>query len=152
MKKAEILDNIDRLITDLVAQQISVVEQNTLFKSVLNIGNIYIVDIESNTILYANDRLKKQFGKDIEGKTCHEVFQGDYKPCPFCTNDTILKQEDEPYYWVYFNPITKEVYIIADVYVKLKSNGTTAHVRFEIAIPVDNKMKTDLEVAWRMKL
>lgn len=145
-------DKIDRILTNLVATQVGIVEQNKLFKSVLNIGNVYIVDLETNTILYANDRLKSQFGKDIEGKVCYEVFQHYKLPCDFCTNDKIKLKEDEPYYWVYFNSVTKEVYIIADVYVKLKSNGNTAHVRFEIAIPIDEKMKTDLQEAWKKKV
>jgi hypothetical protein len=93
----------------------------------------------------------KIFGKDIEGKICYEVLQGLDKRCDFCTNAIIKKQEGEPYYWVYFNPVSNEVYIIADVYSKLKTNNSTIHTRFEIAVPIDNKMKLDLIEAWKKK-
>lgn len=149
--KVNAWDNISNLLTELVSEQVRIIEENALFKSVLNIGNVYIVDIATNTILYANDRLKSLFGKDIEGKICHEVLQGHPTPCEFCTNDIIAQQEGEPYYWVYFNPKTNEVYIIADVYVKLKANGNTAHVRFEIAIPINETMQIDLAKAWKKK-
>lgn len=40
VEKKQAWEKIDSLITDLVAQQIGVIEQNMLFKSVLNIGNV----------------------------------------------------------------------------------------------------------------
>jgi hypothetical protein len=146
-KKEEPFDRLENLMIELHSANKRLLENNTIFRAALNIGNVYIVDIETHTILFANDRLKKQFGNDIEGKVCFEVFQEDIAPCNFCTDGEILKNENTPYTWVYANPITKETYIIIDMYLQHGAINNIAHLRYELAIPIDS-IKEDLLKLW----
>ena len=141
-------DKLDNILTNIISNQMKLQEDNVFFKAALNVGNVYIVDMDTHTILFANDRLKGLFGNDIEGKICYEVFQELDHSCNFCTNDIIKKQPNEPYYWVFYNEKTKETYIVVDVYIKHGLNGDSAHLRFEIAIPINSKLKQDLITTW----
>ena len=91
---------------------------------------VYVVDMETNIILFVNSKTKQVFGEDIVGKVCYEVFQGLSQPCDFCTNDILLKQLGKPYSWIHFNPKNQIVYLVIDV--AKESNGKL--LRFERAI------------------
>ncbi len=64
------------------------------FKSIFDSidGIIYIADIETYELLYANGAFRKRFGEDVVGKSCYEIFKSDRSsPCNFCTNDRIYE-------------------------------------------------------------
>lgn len=142
--KKDPLVKLERLFVNLAATTDRLSGENFLLKAALSIGNVYIVDITTNTILFANPRLKDIFGDDIEGKTCYEVFQGDTNRCKFCTNDIIQAQEGVPHYWTFSNPLTGELYVIGDVYMRVPTLDQTAHVRYEMAMPMDKQMVIDI--------
>ena len=51
---------------------------------------LYIVDIHSHEVLYANGESRKLFG-DIVGLKCHEVLNGTSKPCDECISSAQLE-------------------------------------------------------------
>lgn len=157
-KSQDPLDSVYSKLTRIVSNNVRLVEENALFKSVLKIGVIYVADIDTDIILYANDNAKDKFGERIEGQVCYEVLQNEKDRCTFCTNNIITKEEGKPHFWVYPNSKTMELYLIADVYNKLKTNGSFVRTRFEIAIPIDDKLLEQLNAEykkvqrWRMKM
>ncbi|RKY54198.1 MAG: hypothetical protein DRP89_05230, partial [Candidatus Neomarinimicrobiota bacterium] len=100
----------------------------SIFDSINEI--IYIVDPETNEILYVNRALKSSFKKDPVGGICYKEFQGFDSPCKFCTNNIILKEKGKPYQWEYHNPILNRDYLIID---KIISWPDGRDVRFELA-------------------
>jgi len=53
---------------------------------------VYIIDLESYEILYANERCKQEFG-ELVGKLCYKTLQKNGNlPCPFCP---IVKNQDQ---------------------------------------------------------
>lgn len=78
---------------------------------------VYVVDMETYEILFANKYIRDIFG-DVKGKLCWETFQIGFKePCHFCTNDKILDEKGKPcgvYEWEFQNTINKRWYSIRD--------------------------------------
>lgn len=97
-------------------------------QDLLNILNnlddmIYITDLETDKILFANDSIKKVFSTDnIEGQICYEFIYNETKPCKLCSNKNL--QYDKYYEWQIKGEITKKDLLIK---VKLiKFNGRVA--------------------------
>ena len=95
--------------------------KNNLFESMDMIINdtgvlVYVIDLKSYEIIYANERCKEEFGRDIIGKCCYRVFQKDEKaPCDFCSvgEKDELKIGDTSE-WENVNSINKKHYICND--------------------------------------
>jgi GAF domain-containing protein len=70
---------------------------------------IYVTDMQSYEILYINDYGRKIWGDDAIGKICWQTLQqGQSGPCPFCTNDRLLKPDGTPapvYIWEFQNTV-----------------------------------------------
>ncbi len=97
---------------------------------------IYVADIETYELLYANKALKEKFGEDIIGKLCYEVLQTDQSsPCSFCTNDRICKGSaiQPPYIYESQNAIDSRWYRCIDKAIKWPGGRV---VRFELAIDI----------------
>lgn len=97
-------------------------------QDLLNILNnlddmIYITDLETDKILFANSAIKRVFNMDdIEGKICYEFIYNETKPCKLCSNKNL--QYDKYYEWEIKGKITKKDLLIK---VKLiKFNGKIA--------------------------
>jgi len=69
-------------------------ERNQLLSIFDGIGEaVYIADPETYELLFANKTLRNAFGEDLVGGRCHERLQGLRSPCPFCTNDLLIKAD-----------------------------------------------------------
>lgn len=87
---------------------------------------IYVADIETYELIYANSKFKTLFGdyrlKDDDSgkvtKQCWQLLQeNNSSPCPFCTNSKIVdanKKPLEPYTWEFYNPLVKRWFSIKD--------------------------------------
>lgn len=89
---------------------------------------VYISDINSFEILYANKALESAFGTSLKGKLCYETFQGLDEPCSFCTNGIICNNNGEVHSWEYYNPSLKRTFEVHD---KLVHWHDGRMVRFE---------------------
>ncbi len=93
---------------------------------------IYVSDMETNQILFANKKLKELIGRDITGEVCYEAIQCKNHVCDFCTNKYI-KDNTKPWFWEYFNPVMQKHFFI----MNRKINWTEPkEVRFELAVDV----------------
>ncbi len=112
-------------------------EREQLFSVMESISEpIYVVDMDSYEILFANRALQRSFGKPLLGGICYKEFQGLDAPCPFCTNDRIKELDGEPYEWDYHNPIVNRDYHIVDRVIRWPDGRM---VRFEMAIDVTER-------------
>ncbi len=63
---------------------------------------VYVMDMETHTILYANTAATTLYG-DLVGKTCWQhLHSGQTGPCSFCPNDKLLGDDGKPaetYIW-----------------------------------------------------
>ena len=111
---------------------------------------IYVADPGTYEILYVNRTMKKEFGSDIIGKKCYEIFQKLDKPCDFCTNDKIFgKNFGKTYIWEFQNKKTGKWYRCID-------RGITWHdgrkVRLEIAIDITDMVEAEEETKRALEL
>lgn len=104
---------------------------------------VYVVDPESKEVLFVNEYMREQFGSDLVGRTCYEVFQDFDEPCDFCTNEIILNNPGEPYTWQYHNPVLNIDLLITDRIIRW-SDGR--QVRLEIAINITEQKKAQEEL------
>lgn len=101
---------------------------------------VYVSDMQTYELLYANAYLKDKIPTALEGKICWQTIQeGQTGPCPFCTNERLLKADGtpaEPYIWDFRNTINKRLYHIVDKAITW-SDGRI--VRLEIATDITDK-------------
>ena len=89
------------------------------FFTVLNSldATIYVADMDTYEILFANNYMKESFGRDMVGEVCHQAFRNESKPCEHCTNDKLVDSNGHPTgvnVWDGRNPITKKWYMNYD--------------------------------------
>lgn len=88
---------------------------------------VYIADVETYEMLYANDMVKSLIGGPYEGRKCYEAIMKADAPCSFCTNH--LLSRDSYYSWTRYNETLHGYYALKDRLIDW--NGRTA--RLEIA-------------------
>jgi len=110
---------------------------------------VYVIDLATYEILYANDRCKHIFG-EIEGKICYQVLQNNQNsPCLFCP----LQQQAEnrlslpvgtTFEWENQNTLNGNFYLYNDRIIRWK-NGQLAKVQVGIDITNQKKLESDLK-------
>ena len=101
---------------------------------------IYISDPTTHEMLYANRFIQEQLPTDYIGAKCYKVLQNLDAPCPFCTNDIILKQKPEPYHWEFHNKNFDRYYAIVDRIIRWTDGRD---VRFEMAIDITDRKRME---------
>ena len=116
----------------------------SLFDSIDEI--IYVTDMDTHEILYANKALQKAFQKPLIGEICYKEFQGLDQPCEFCTNPIIKTLNYQPYHWEYHNPLLNADFHIIDRVIKWPDGRD---VRFEMAIDITERKQAEEEIKQR---
>ena len=118
-------------------------------KKVLNSidANITVYDFNSSTILFANERTKKSFGYDIEGKICWQTMHaGMTGKCPFCPRPHLFNENNQPtgvYRWEYLNNIDNKWYECNDIAIEW-IDGKLVHLQLEM--DVNDRKLAELEL------
>jgi len=95
---------------------------------------VYVVDMDTYEVLFANKKLNDTFGKPLVGGICYRELQGFDSPCPFCTNDIIRGiPSHQPYRWEFHNPVVNRYYQITDRVIRWPDGRD---VRFEMAVDI----------------
>jgi DNA-binding NarL/FixJ family response regulator/two-component sensor histidine kinase len=108
-----------RLQRQLTAEKARVERARTMLWTVLNNLDalIYVADLETYEVLFANARIKDVFG-EIEGRVCWRALQeGLDGPCDFCTNPELLDERGRPtgiVRWQFQNTRNGRWYTVAD--------------------------------------
>jgi len=101
---------------------------------------IYVTDPSTYEILYMNKAMENIFGRRALGGICYREFQGLETPCPFCTNEIILRQYPAPHYWEYYNPKVARHFSIIDRIIRWPDGR---NVRFEIATDITEHKRAE---------
>ncbi|MBD3285390.1 PAS domain S-box protein [candidate division WOR-3 bacterium] len=134
-----------RNITERKKAEQNLKESHERFLTVLDSldSGVYVADMNTYEILYANRRMCKYFG-EIIGKTCWKVLQKNQNgPCTFCTNDKLLDSKGEPtgvYSWEFKNPISGFWCEIRDRAIRWVDGRM---VRLEIAMDINERKQTE---------
>jgi hypothetical protein len=127
--KSKQLDAFDRLVVKIKSDSIKLpfAEVNDSLK--------YIVDIETNRIIWVDEGLENMVGNDKIGRLCYEVLQGCTHPCNFCTNHKLIK-EGQVIQWTHYNKNHNKTYLVRD-FLKIMDGRK---LRYEMAIDITNQL------------
>ena len=139
------LDDSNMLLSAEIAERLSTSRElqrsNELLTGMLESieGIIYVADMETYEILFANEYVRRLFGFDPVGRKCWQFLHANQVgPCEFCSNPELLGNKGEPlkpHRWEYQNPFNKRWYAAKDQAI-LWSNGK--YVRLEIAVDIQS--------------
>lgn len=107
---------------------------------------LYVSDIETHELLFANEMGKKTFHiTDDTDLKCYQALQGLDAPCPFCTSEQLKK--DETYTWEHTNLITKRHYLLKDRLMEWEGRKARMEIAFDITDTENekNELKKRLE-------
>lgn len=144
---------ITRNISDRRQAEEAIRSSHKRFLTVLDSidATIYVSDMETYEILFANQCMKESFGRDMTGEICWAVFRGLSGPCPDCTNDQLIDENGFPTgvcVWQGKNPITEKHYINYDRAIE----WTDGHlVRIQIATDITNLKRMEQQLQQTQK-
>ncbi|MGD9365829.1 MAG: PAS domain S-box protein [Desulfobacteraceae bacterium] len=101
---------------------------------------VLVFDPQTYEILYVNRAVKKAFRKDLVGGICYRDYQGLDTPCPFCTNEIILKQKPRPYFWEYYNSSLDKHFDVTDRIITWPDGR---EVRLQLAIDITDRKRLE---------
>ena len=101
---------------------------------------VYVTALDSYEVLYANQTLRKKFGR-FRGKKCYTIFQGKDSPCSCCTSGDILeKRVGRRHISGFQNRINDRWYHCIDGIIQW-SEGRKA--RYRMAIDITTRKETE---------
>ena len=111
--EVELLISLSRIISTTTrrfrAEEAISLSQQTMRTVLDNINaSIYVSNFDTGELLFTNKMVKDQFGENIEGKRCWEIFQGCSAQCDFCPKPHLLDDMKKPtglYRWEDHNRI-----------------------------------------------
>nr|CRH05602.1 putative hybrid histidine kinase with PAS sensor domain and response regulator receiver domain [Candidatus Magnetococcus massalia] len=131
-------------VTERTLAEQALTEANQRFDTVLNSLDavVYVADMETHELLYVNQATEALFG-DVTGQICWDVLQeGQFGPCPFCTNDHLLDDSGNPsgvVEWEFENLRVGRWFTIRDEAIPWPDGRT---VRLEIATDITHLKET----------
>jgi signal transduction histidine kinase len=106
-------------------------------------ASIYVADMKTFEILFANKYMNDAFGQNAVGAICYRLFRQETTPCDPCTNSQLIDDEGNPtglVVWEGMNPITHEWYINYDRAVRWMDGRV---VRLQVAMNVTRLKETE---------
>lgn len=101
---------------------------------------IYIADMDTHEVLFANRAIQDLFSTTLTGKTCYSVLQNREDPCPSCNNDILRTLAGEPYQRNFENPSIGRTFHIVDRLIQWPDGR---QVRFEMAVDITEQAKAE---------
>jgi PAS domain S-box-containing protein len=133
-------------LTYQIHQKIKKEEGMAIFRNIFDTMEaiVYVSDIQTHELMYANKKFKKTFGWDdtavLEGLKCWQVTQkGQSGPCPFCTNKRLIMPNGkpaQPYEYEFRNTHNQRWYSIVDKAIEWYDKRI---VRLETAFDITEK-------------
>lgn len=149
------LQQRSRHLERVVSQRTAELEQaREIFATVLNNQDalIYVADMTTYEVLFANDRLKQEFG-EVEGLTCWQALQENQSdPCCFCSNPELLTPEGEPagiYRWQFQNTRNGHWYALADSAIEWTDGRL---VRLSMAMDITTHKEAEQQLLTQQRL
>ena len=139
--------DLQKQIADRQSAEAATKESHELLLTVLNSidATIYVADMQTHRILFANSYMTNSFGREVTGEKCHEVFRELNIPCEHCTNKQLLDDNGNPtglIVWQGQNPITNKWYINYDRAIKWPDGR---YVRIQISTDISELKQMEAE-------
>lgn len=137
---------VSRDITDRKLAEEALANSHRMFTTVLDSMDalVYVADMQTHEILFANCYARMSIGTELVGKTCWKTLQTNQSgPCEFCTNDRLLTREGKPagvYVWEFCNTVTRRWYLIRDQAIRWIDGRI---VRMEIATDITERKEME---------
>lgn len=103
--------------------------------------NIYVADMNTHEILFANKKMKEEIGKDVTGELCYKGIRNENKECDYCSNKYI-KNNNESYLWEKYNSALDKHFYLIDRKIKWTNQK---EVKFQLAIDITKQKKAELQ-------
>ncbi len=133
--------------TRILREQADIIEkEQKKFNIVLDSLNIivYVADINTHEILFANQYAQKAFGGNLVGKVCWKTIQTGFNgPCDFCTNSKLIDSEGRTtgvYHWEMKNTVNSHWYYMQDRAIEWTDERL---VRLQIATDISSLKATE---------
>ena len=139
---------------DVTAERMAARDITKSHERMLNIldgmdADIYVSEIEDDTILFMNEHMRDYFGEPVPESKCYEEFRNETSKCSFCPKPDLLKADGHPKPTVIserFNPITKRWYLNHDRAI-LWLEGRVVHMHMAMDITELKEMEESLKHA-----
>lgn len=99
-------------------------------------ANVYVSDMKSYKILFANDHMRKDYGTEILGEVYYKALRNESEQCSICPSKRLLDasgETAEKIIWESQSPITKRWYVNYDRAVRW-TDGSLVYVQISIDI------------------
>ena len=114
---------------------------------------VYVADMDTHEVLFANRRAHQDLGPDLLGRPCWEALQqGQNGPCCFCTNHLLRDAEGRPtgqHTWEFQNTRNGRWYHIVDQAMPWTDGRL---VRLEIATDITQRREAEEELKAKNEL
>ncbi len=104
---------------------------------------IYVSDLESYEILFANDAQKEIYGETILGQKCFNAFYGFDQKCDFCQNHKLQMGENEIARWENYDSIHKKSFLNIEKIIRWNDNKKA---RFQISFDITQQKEAQLQI------
>ncbi|OQW93653.1 MAG: hypothetical protein BWK79_10005 [Beggiatoa sp. IS2] len=105
---------------------------------------VYVIDMETHEILFANQYAQKTFNSSLVGITCWQALQvGQMDVCPFCMNNKLVDENGQPmgmYNWEHHDPISGRWFYMQDRAIRWTDDRW---VRLEIATDITARKQAE---------
>ncbi|MCP3898377.1 MAG: response regulator, partial [Desulfobacteraceae bacterium] len=129
-------------------------ESYELFKTVMDSidATIYVADMDTYEIIFANQHMQKSFGNKLEGEICYRIFRNKDYPCANCSNTKLVDSSGKSlgvYTWEGQSIISKKWYINFDRAIKWIDGRL---VRLQIATDITKLKQMEEELRQSHKM
>jgi len=149
-------------ITEHKLFQKSLIESHARFITVLDSldADVYVADMDTHEILFANRHIRESFGPDLIGKKCWAAFRKETEPCPGCSNPRLIDADGKPSggtAWEGKNPVTGKWYLNYDRAIKwidgrlVRLQIATDITRLKVLETESQSIQTRLQQAQKME-
>ncbi|MDL2314509.1 EAL domain-containing protein, partial [Desulfovibrio sp. OttesenSCG-928-C14] len=143
--------NLAMLIAKATSVPESAPEQSAATELLMEMLNntgfyVYVADVESNEILWANDLLisRHELGQGVIGGKCHEVLEGRQQPCPFCKIPELMsKSEVRQLTMEHYNAYRKQSFLVYSSLIQWE--GRKALLEYAINITEHKQVEEQVE-------
>lgn len=130
---------VSRDVTERKVAEKALAVSHNMFATVLDglDAVVYVADMQTYEIIFANRFARMNFGAELAGKVCWQALQqGQDGPCPFCTNRRLVDEQGRPtgvYVWEFRNTVNQHWYQVSDQAMRWVDGRI---VRMEIATDI----------------
>ena len=104
---------------------------------------IYVIDMETNKILFSNRYLRDFVGTDPSHSKCYSVLHGFDRICDFCPRSQVLELKGEPYRWEFTSHFLKRDFII---FMRIIKWPDGRDVLFTMGIDITERRKAEKNI------